>query len=257
MNAAGHSTRATRALRRLGEMDPALGALALWCGHRDGSDGVAAAWTDGATIWYMPAFAALPLHEQVGLAAHQILHVAFRHAPRAGAMWRRFGAAFDEDLFNLAADALINETLQLAGYAQPRPCVGLVELLAEAFGETVAPEAAIGRHDAEGLYLKLVARPAGGNGRPSGTEDGNAAGAAADRARAYALRRRFARDVASERSDPEAARRETAEEAEWRQRVARAFEAGRRAGTGLGAIGWRLADLPRPARPGRRCCAAW
>nr|MBA3326415.1 hypothetical protein [Paracoccaceae bacterium] len=150
-----HSTRATRALRALGERDPAFAALALWCRHREGEGAAAAAWTDGATIHYGPGFAALPLHEQVGLAAHQILHVAFRHAPRAAAMWRRFGAGFDDEVFNIATDALVNETLLLAGYALPRPCVTLVGLLHEAFGETLTPEAAVGRADAEALYVLL------------------------------------------------------------------------------------------------------
>jgi predicted metal-dependent peptidase len=264
MTGPDHSERATRALRKLGEADPAFAALALWCAHRDAdaaaaeawarTEGGAAepplAWTDGATIRYGPGFAELPLHEQVGLAAHQILHVAFRHAPRAAGMWRRFGAGFDPALFNLATDALVNETLQLAGYALPRPSVSLVELLAEALGEATTPGAAVGRWDAEALYLRLAAQRAGATGRRAGEADGpEGGGGPADRARAYALRRRFAPDVDAGRADPEAARREAAEEADWRQRVARAFEAGRRAGAGIGALGWRLADLPQPRTP--------
>lgn len=245
-----HSARATRALRALGERDPALGALALWCAHRDGEGGAAAAWTDGATIHYGPGFAALPPHEQVGLAAHQILHVAFRHAPRSAALWRRFGAGFDEDLFNVATDAIVNETLLLAGYALPRPCVTLAGLLADAFGETPAPGQAVGLYDAEALYVRLMRRDGAPAGRRPKQQAGAAEGAApADRARAYALRQGFAPDVESRRSDPEAARREAVEEAEWRQRVARALEAGRRAGSGIGALGWRLADLPQTRTP--------
>jgi predicted metal-dependent peptidase len=157
-----HSARATRALRKLGELDPAFAALALWCAHRDGETGGPAARTDGATIWYGPAFAALPLHEQVGLAAHHVLHVAFRHAPRAAAMWERFGDGFDAELYNLATDAIVNETLGLAGYALPRPCATLTGLVEAALGERTTPEAAVGRWDAEALYLRLAARPAGG-----------------------------------------------------------------------------------------------
>ncbi len=253
-----HSARATRALRMLGERDPAFAALALWCRHRDGGpDPVPPpngafeppAWTDGATITYGPGFATLAPHEQVGLAAHLILHVAFRHAPRAAAMWRRFGAGFDEATFNVAADALINEALLLAGYALPRPCVTVVELLAEALGERLTAETAVVRYDAEALYVRLTASGAG-RAAKAGDRNGRAPTvSAAERTRTYALRQCFAQDVASGRADPEAARREAAEEAEWRQRVARAFEAGRRAGTGIGALGWRLADLPEARTP--------
>lgn len=247
---ASHSARATRALRRLGERDPTLAALALWCGHRDGAAGPSAAWSDSATIWYGPAFEALAAHEQEGLAAHHVLHVAFRHAPRAAGMERRFGPSFDAELFNLAADALVNETLLLAGYALPRPAVALTGLLAEALGETTTAEAAVGRWDVEALYLLLRQRPAGDRGRRSATDDGAASdGAAGQKARAYALARGFAKDIERGRSDPDSGRREAVEEAEWRQRVARAFEAGRRAGTGIGALGWRPADLPQARTP--------
>lgn len=241
-----HSERATKALRLLGERDPAFAALALWCRHRDGDAAPAAAWTDGNTIHYGPPFETLAQHEQVGLAAHQILHVAFRHAPRMAAMWRRFGAAFDEEMFNIATDALVNETLLLAGYALPRPCVTLVALLEDTFGETATAEAVVGQIDAEQLYLRLMRAEPGSRGERGGEA---ARTSAAEGARAYARGAGFERDLESGRSDPEAARREAAEEAEWRQRVARAFEAGRRAGTGIGAVGWRLADLPQARTP--------
>jgi hypothetical protein len=38
---------------------------------------------DGATIYYGPGFEALPLPVQVGMVAHQVLHVALRHPQRA------------------------------------------------------------------------------------------------------------------------------------------------------------------------------
>ncbi len=244
-----HSGRATLALRRLGDVDPALAALGLWCRHRDGPDGPVPVRTDGQTIFYGPAFAGLADHEQVGLAAHHILHIAFRHAQRAAGLEGRFGPAFDESLFNLGADALINETLLLAGHGLPRPCVTLTDLLKEALNETVRPEAAVTRYDAEALYVRLMQAPAGRKGR-SGAGEGEAPHASAsDGARSYALQKSFAQDLDCGRADPDAARNDAVEAADWRQRIARAMEAGRQAGIGVGAIGLRLADLPQARTP--------
>jgi hypothetical protein len=123
-----HSTRATRALAHLGEVDPALAVLSLWCGHRDGEG---ATRTMGDTIVYGPGFASLGLAEQVGLAAHHVLHVALRHANRQAGLAERLGPRFDASLYGLAADGIINETLLLAGHGLPRPAVTLTDLLEE------------------------------------------------------------------------------------------------------------------------------
>jgi predicted metal-dependent peptidase len=240
-----HSTRATRALRKLGEDDPAFAALALWCNHRDSDARPLPAWTDGATIFYGPAFDALPQHEQTGLAAHHVLHVALRHGPRARALWSRFGERFDADLFNAAADSIVNETLIRAGHALPRPCVRLTELLRDSLAETAPPESALATWDAEKLYICLAHGPESASGRPA-SGDGPARGPSpAERARAYALARAFAADLEPRGTDADAAR-DAAEATEWRQRLARALEAGRAAGRGIGALGNRLADLPEP-----------
>ena len=81
-----HSDRARLALARLADADPTLGALALWCGHRDG-DGPTR--TRGDTILYGPEFPLLPIHEQIGLAGHHVLHVTLRHSARMAAMAAR------------------------------------------------------------------------------------------------------------------------------------------------------------------------
>ena len=83
MSDIAHSARATRALRKLSEEDPAFAALALWCTHRDGETGPARARSAGNRITYGAGFDNLSLPEQVGLCAHHILHVAFRHGGRA------------------------------------------------------------------------------------------------------------------------------------------------------------------------------
>jgi len=124
----GHSTRAARALAHLAEVDPALHILSLWCRHRDG----AATATRGDTIAYGPDFTTLGLPEQVGLAAHHILHAALRHSARQTALAERLGDAFQPDLYALAADGIVTETLLLAGHALPRPATTLTGLLTEA-----------------------------------------------------------------------------------------------------------------------------
>ena len=64
--------RAARALAHLGEVDPALAVLSLWCRHRDGDE----TRTKGDDISYAPGFETLGLPEQVGTVAHHVLHVA-------------------------------------------------------------------------------------------------------------------------------------------------------------------------------------
>ncbi|MEX5727328.1 putative metal-dependent peptidase [Rhodovulum iodosum] len=258
-----HSTRATRALQKLSEVDPAFASLSLWCNHRDAEAGEGPAWTDGRTIFYRPPFEALSLDEQIGLAAHHILHVAFRHVPRARAMFARFGDRYDEKMFNLATDAIVNQTLLLSGYILPRPCVELTGVLKGALDEDMPAERAIGRYDAETLYVALMqgrqGKPGGregargqaggtgkGKGRGGGNEGQESEGAAA-RAADYAERQGFAPDL--DASDAEAGQGGAAEDAEWRQRLARAMAEGRLAGTGIGMLGHRIADIPEPHTP--------
>lgn len=246
MAAGSHSRRARPALSKLAETDPALAALALWCGHRDREE-EALAWTDGRTVYYGPGFEALTLAEQAGLAAHHILHIAFRHVPRAAGLRTRLGDGFDEEVFNIAADALVNQTLHLAGYVLPRPAVFLDGLLTEAGEEPGDPREAIARYDVERLYVRLM-RPAEGRGKARRDGEGNdTAAAAGEAARAYASRAGFAPDLRV----PDGTEGDEASEAaaEWRQRVARALEAGRLAGRGLGALGTQIADLPETRTP--------
>ncbi len=221
-----HSARASVALRQLGEADPALAALSLWCTHRDAATGPAAR-TEGETIHYGPAFDTLARHEQVGLCAHHILHVALRHPARLADMALRQPQGFSAELWTLAADAIVNETVLAAGHALPRPAVTLSGLLA-ATGTPADPAEALAAWDVERLYLRLAGSAASRDG-------------AEGVARALA----FVPDI-----DPQAGRAETRERAaEWRGHLARALEAGRMAGRGLGLVGHRLADLPEPAVP--------
>lgn len=282
---ARHSSRATRALQRLAETDPALAALALWCRHEDGPpEGDAPAppaWSDARRVVYGPGFEALSLPEQVGLCAHHVLHIAFCHATRADAMAARLGGAFQRDVFNIAADALLNEALHGAGYALPRPALRLGPLLAALQGRD-APDgqAALGLYDAEALYTALLHPPTrgsagasgapgprgrageaapgqggrGGGGAGAGAKAEGGGGARAEALRAEAARQGFAPDLrpaapgaGGEAPHPPAA--EMPDLAEWRQHVARALAEGRRAGRGIGMLGHLLADLPAARTP--------
>ncbi|GAA5066962.1 VWA-like domain-containing protein [Roseibacterium beibuensis] len=221
-----HSTRAATALAHLGEVDPALAVLSLWCRHRDGTG---ATRTQRDTILYGPGFDSLPLQEAVGLAAHHVLHVALRHSDRQAGLAERLGARFDGSLFGLAADGIINETLLLAGHALPRPAVTLTDLLDEIGEPARSPIAALADWDADRLAMFLHSDPK-----------------RAEKAREFGVTRGFAQDVEVGEPDPEGERQKTAD---WRNQLLRAMEAGRKAGTGIGRLGAVLADISPPSVP--------
>lgn len=229
-----HSARATTALRALNEHDPAMAALALWCDHRDRDHGPAAE-TTGQTIHYGPEFATLPRHEQMGLAAHHILHVALRHSPRLANLALRMGDRFDPRLWQIAADAIVNETLLVAGYAIPRPALTLTGLLASALDTAAAPRQALADWDVDRLYHRL-----------RDTSQG-AGGDAQSRALAHATAQGFQPDVKPDPGPADSA--ETRTDADWHRHLSRALEAGRLAGRGIGAANLRLADVPSPETP--------
>lgn len=217
-------TRAARALAHLGEVDPALAVLSLWCRHRDGAE----TRTAGEVITYAPGFDTLGLPEQVGTVAHHVLHVALRHSARQAALAERAGPGFDPLLYGLAADGIVNETLALAGHALPRPAVLLSAVLAQAGIAFASPIAALADWDADRLALALHSDPA----RAKRLQDwGRAQG--------------FAPDVAA--GEPEEGKGQTAED--WRNQMLRAMEAGRKAGAGIGRLGAILADLAPGAVP--------
>lgn len=230
-----HSRRATRALQRLAETDPAFASLALWVDHADADVGPDAppAWSTATTVFYGPAFDALSLAEQMGLCGHHLLHVAFRHAHRASALRLRLGDGYDATVFNLASDAILNEAVLRAGYILPRPCVLLTELLGDVLGDRDAPDAALVRWDVEALTVRLLSSGAG-----TDSDSG--------RARAHAEAAGFRRDLDEEGAGGEAGPDDAGD---WCQRISRAMEAGRAAGRGIGILGHRLADLPQSRTP--------
>jgi len=153
----------------------------------------------------------------VGLLGHHVLHVALRHSPRMGAMAGRV-QAFDNALFNTAADALVNDTLLAAGHGMPRPCLTL--------GDLLGGGADLAEWDVERLYHHL----ARDTGKGKGT------------------RPQVARDL---HPDPAGCEQDNAT-ADWRTRLDRAQAIGRAAGRGIGAAKGALHDVPEPTVPWER-----
>lgn len=214
------TTRAARALAHLGEVDATLAVLALWCRHRDGSGFTR---TAGDVITYGPAFDGLDLAQQVGLVAHHVLHVALRHSFRQAGLAERLGTAFDTSLFGLAADGIINETLIVAGHAIPRPAVTLTALLDEAGLPAQSAIAALEEWDVDRLAMALHRDPK-----------------RAQRLRDWGKTKGFEVDLATGEPEDEGKGQSASD---WRNHFLRAFEAGRKAGTGIGRLGAVLADL--------------
>lgn len=207
-------------MAHLGEVDAALAVLALWCRHRDGAGPTR---TDGDVITYGPAFDRLGLPEQVGLVAHHVLHVAMRHSARQAGLAERLGETFDTSLYGLAADGIINQTLILAGHAIPRPAVVLTDLLTEAGMPEPSAVAALERWDADRLAMALHRDPT-----------------RAERLRKWGRTQGFSIDLGAGEPQDDGKGQSTSD---WRNHVLRAFDVGRKAGTGLGRLGAILADI--------------
>lgn len=157
----GH--RGTRAVQRMVEYAPSTGGLALWVRHHDLAADTPQAGpvaTDGTTIFYAASFEALPLAEQTGWVAHEVLHIALRHAPRFAELQQLIGSA-DPRLFNTCADAIVNSTLSHLGWlALPAGAVRLDALLRQALGIEQPVERALLEWDVERLYRAIADRSA-------------------------------------------------------------------------------------------------
>lgn len=150
-----YTHRGTRAIQRMVEYAPSTGGLALWVHHLDLDEeeaGELLAANDGATVYYGPAFARLPLPQQTGLVAHQVLHVALRHPQRYLALQRRLGDV-DLELFNVCADAIVNSTLSHLSWLElPANALGLDDILKGLLGIEQPLEKSLLEWDLERLY---------------------------------------------------------------------------------------------------------
>jgi predicted metal-dependent peptidase len=237
---------------RMVEYAPATGGLALWVRHRDvDSDAarianpqgnppalISPVATDGHTLFYATGFEALPVDEQTGWVAHEVLHIALRHPQRLLDLRHLIGDV-DLPLFNLCADAIVNSTLGHLSWLQlPAKAVTLESLLATALGRKQGTEAALLEWDVERLYRAIDDRSSDGH-------DGKRDGPRAKNARALgADRHADLRPGAQVQAAPEAAA--AADEArEWSERITRAH-----ANDGEFSM-WRtlIADVPRTRTP--------
>ncbi len=238
-----HGHRGTRAIQRMVEFAPATGGLALWVRHEDvaaqgltpvagSAPGAPPVHTDGSTIRYEAAFERLPLARQVGLVAHEVLHIALRHPQRYLELAQRLGAV-DLSLFNLCADAIVNSTLGHLSWLQLSPtAVYLEQLLALTTSRGEPVEKSLLEWDVERLYQALHVQP-------DKSKDGS---------RAAHLRALGSAADADLRPAPgaQAAPELEAEQArEWSERVVRAH-AGDAEFSMLRAL---VADLPRTRTP--------
>jgi predicted metal-dependent peptidase len=113
--------------------------------------------TDGKTVFAGPAYEAYPPREKLFIVLHELLHVALAHPTRMRELAKR-QRDFDPLLYNLAADALINSSLEKAvGLSAPAGAVMLQPLLTslELWPPYARVEEEIRKWSSEALYLAL------------------------------------------------------------------------------------------------------
>lgn len=268
-----HQHRGTPAIQRMVEFAPSTGGLALWIRHEDLPPNADPnpIHTDGHHIYYSAGFEQIPLSEQVGLVAHQVLHVALRHAQRYQDLQARLGDV-DLELFNICADAIINSSLShLSWLSLPASSVHLDRLL-QLLGRDDPVDKALLEWDVEALYQAIDDRrspgqgsrrdarrgrrggagttatgqdgsptndPSDASGRPEAREDGPLS------ARVRALGAETTADLKPQPNTEDQPELETEKAREWSERILRAH-AGDGAHSMLRAL---IADLPRTRTP--------
>ncbi|WP_227269458.1 vWA domain-containing protein [Roseobacter weihaiensis] len=216
------STRVTRALAHLPDVDPGLAALALWCDTKD-ADGPRTI-TSGDAIHIGTMFQNLPLREQIGVLGHHVLHIAFRHEARQQAMQARFGAQFDPLTYNLCADAIVNECLLRAGHALPRPAVTLSELIADVISDPAEDgKDLLSIWDVDRLYLRLASA---GNKKKKKQGD-------------YQAAKAFDSDLEPDNPAADTDQKDAA----WQAHLIRAAQTAGAAGRGIGTVLRQLSDI--------------
>jgi predicted metal-dependent peptidase len=257
------------------EFAPSTGGLALWVKHQDvpaavgGSAHKPLISTDGNTVFYAPAFEQLPLAEQVGRVAHEVLHIALRHPQRYMELTHLLGDV-SLPLFTICADAIVNSTLSHVSWLQlPADAVQLDRLLKAALDIDQPVTQSLLEWDVESLYRAVDDRhvqPPSGKGRgprdqggagqsgstPSAApsqnanESGRSTGAQGRRAaRALALGSAAHADLVPGTATREAPESEAEQAQLWSERIVRAH-----ASDGAHSM-WRtlLADLPKSRTP--------
>lgn len=294
-----HSERAQLPLSKLAEVDMAFASWSLWCRHEDSDQPIAPAWTNGKTIFYGKDYERFTFEEKIGVAAHELTHVAFRHVARGAELYKRLGNLYNHKAFNIAIDAITNEMLRAAGKKLPSGAIFLVDVLEKFLDTKTTAAEALTEWDSEKLYMALLRKklnesqkdangqnkpknqgqkgqqnpngqPQGGqkgqqdpNGQPQGgqqpgdPQQGNQPSdgyepTAIDAIEEWAKGMGYEGDIDEQAVHEAAAQGEgesSVEEAEWAQRVARGLAMGKQAGSGIGTLGFKIADLPKTRTP--------
>ena len=90
---------------------PGLASLALWCKFAD-TEEETVAYTDGGTIYAGADYETREPKERRFICLHEILHVALCHPQRFAELETRDPVGFNPKLLNIAADAIINGSLE-------------------------------------------------------------------------------------------------------------------------------------------------
>jgi Putative metallopeptidase domain len=116
-------------LRDAIEVLPGLGGIALWVKFIDSDDSMLIARTDGVYVEGGPRYEEFDNLERRFILLHELLHVALAHPARAREMKKRC-QDFDERLYNIACDAIINGALDgIRGIRAPKAAVTLEKIL--------------------------------------------------------------------------------------------------------------------------------
>ncbi|MEJ7860467.1 MAG: VWA-like domain-containing protein [Pyrinomonadaceae bacterium] len=91
---------------------PGLASLALWCNFADTDEANAIAFTDGSTIYAGKEYEKFEPKERRFICLHEILHIALCHPQRFAELKKRDPGNSDRKLLNIAADAVINTSLE-------------------------------------------------------------------------------------------------------------------------------------------------
>lgn len=106
---------------------PGLASLALWCRFAD-TDEDEVAYTDGNTIYAGAKYEKFEPEERRFICLHEILHIALCH-PQRFAELEKSDVQFNPKLLNIAADAIINGSLEnLTGLQTPADAWTLTKL---------------------------------------------------------------------------------------------------------------------------------
>ncbi len=107
---------------------PGLASLALWCNFADTEEDVIA-YTDGNTIYAGKKYADFEPKQRRFICLHEILHIALCHPSRFQELEKREMTAFLSELLNIAADAIINTSLEkLSGLEIPPEAWSLAKI---------------------------------------------------------------------------------------------------------------------------------